>query len=151
MKTLYYTKGEALKVAKEIAKECDGTIVRTSIDDRTCGIEEDDSFVEIVGTWSGECEAVEVIDKAGEQVGVFAWWTEGEGMTTLEFESYEVRIYVTDDEIVLDFGTGNGWARYPRESFNLAEALIDQYFLDCEDADTEERERITKIAEEVAA
>ncbi len=78
MKTLYCTKGEALKAAKEIAKECDGTIERTSIDDRTRGLEEDDRFVEKVGTWSGECEAVEVRDRDGEQVGVFAWWTDEE-------------------------------------------------------------------------
>lgn len=78
MKTLYYTKGEALRAAKETAKECNGTIERTSIDDRTRGLEEDDRFVEKIGTWSGECEAAEVLDKAGEPVGVFAWWTDEE-------------------------------------------------------------------------
>lgn len=76
MKTLYYTKGEALMAAKEVAKECNGTIERTSVDDRTRGPEEDDRFLEKVGLWSGECAAVEVLDRDGEQVGVFAWWTE---------------------------------------------------------------------------
>lgn len=150
MKTLYYTKGEALMAAHDAAEQCNGTTRRTSVDDRTRGLEEDDRFVEIVGTWSGECEAVEVLGRDGEQVGVFAWWTEGEEMKTLEFEGYEVRLYATDDEFVLDFGTGNGWARYPRESFTLSKALVDQYFLDCEDVDPEERARIAKSAQEVA-
>lgn len=150
MKTLYYTKGEALKAAHDAAEQCNGTTRHTFVDYRTRGLEEDDRFVEIVGTWRGECEAVEVLGRDGEQVGVFAWWTEGEEMKTLEFEGYEVRLYVTDDEFVLDFGTGAGWARYPRESFTLAEALVDQYFLDCEDVDEEERARIAKSAKEVA-
>lgn len=150
MKTLYYTKGEALVAAMEAVKECNGTIEGTSVDDRTRGLEEDDRFAEIVGAWSGECEAVEVLGRDGEQVGVFAWWAEGAEMKTLEFEGYEVRLYVTDDEFVLDFGTGTGWARYPRESFTLAEALVDQYFLDCEDVDAEERVRIAESAQEVA-
>lgn len=150
MKTLYYTKGEALKAAHDAAEQCNGTTRHTFVDYRTRGLEEDDRFAAIVGTWSGECEAVEVLGRDGEQVGVFAWWTEGEEMKTLEFEGYEVRLYVTDDEFVLDFGTGAGWARYPRESFGLSKALVDQYFLDCEDVDPEERARIEKSAQEVA-
>lgn len=150
MKTLYYTKGEALKAAHDAAEQCNGTTRHTFVDYRTRGLEKDDRFVEIVGTWRGECEAVEVLGRDGEQVGVFAWWAEGAEMKTLEFEGYEVRLYAVDDEFVLDFGTGAGWARYPRESFTLAEALVDQYFLDCEDVGEEERARIAKSAQEVA-
>lgn len=48
MKTLYYTKGEALMAAMEAVKECNGTIESTSVDNRTRGLEEDDRFAEIV-------------------------------------------------------------------------------------------------------
>lgn len=78
MKTLYYTKDEALKAAHDAAEQCNGTTRRTSVDDRTRGLEEDDRFREKVGLWSGECAAVEVLDESGEQAGVFAWWTEEE-------------------------------------------------------------------------
>lgn len=150
MKKIYYTRDEACRAAQEFAAQISGAgIKNATIDSSANDIEEDSNFTEIVGAWNGEVEAF-AVEASGEILAKFGFWTEGEAKRTIKFDGAQIHIYITDDEIVLNFNTGNGWARYPRESFNLAEALVDQYFLDCEDVDPEERKRVAKIAEEVA-
>lgn len=149
MEKIFFTCDEARRAAQEFAVGTEGAKVKSAaIDSSANDIEEDDNFTEIVGPWSGEAAAF-AVEAGGETLAKFGYWTEGEEMRGIEFDGYRVRCYVTDDEYVLNFNTGCGWARYPRENFTLAQALVDQFFLDCEDVDPEEQERIEKLAEEV--
>lgn len=147
---MYYTSAEAWKAAQECASWIVGAQVKPAmIDDRARDIEDDDNFREIVGIWSGEASAY-AVEVGGDTIAKLGFWIEGELMREIEFEGHKVRLYVVDDEFVLNFGTGAGWAQYPRDAFTLSEALVDQYFLDCENVDAEERARIAESAREVA-
>ncbi len=128
MKHIYYTNAEALKAAKEQADKVNGRIVSTAFDSASCkSAEESDNFREIVGLWDGILSGYRVEDEEGQIVDYFGYWELG----SEEFYDGRVHVYITEDEWLVKMQCG--WAIYPRGSYSLAEALIDQYYLDDED------------------
>lgn len=108
-----------------------------------------DTFNQIVGSWNGKTHAIAILDKLGQIVDIFAYWYRGSVEKSVEIDNYVVSIYIADDSFYINFHTGAGWCEYPAEDFTLAKALVDQYFIDDEEPDTCEYERIYKIAQDI--
>lgn len=139
-KYIFYTSMEAFKAAKEARRDYKGSkIVDCVIDDRSgADAEESSEFREIVGNWSGEMNAFRVEDADGQIVAYFGYWERGsQQLRVYDTAKGDIYAYVTDDDYLIKMSAG--WARYPRESFTFAQALINQWYLDDENPENDER------------
>lgn len=77
---LYYHRDEARKAAQTFADEYGGHFgrVRAMMDDHEPGLQESESFATKVGPWCGTVSAFVVLDKHGQTLGKFGWWTDSD-------------------------------------------------------------------------
>lgn len=150
MKELYFTNGDALRAAREFAAENGGQfIVNASFDSHSNDIEESDNFREIVGLWSGEASCYRVESGAGQILGYFGYWENGSSERLIYSKFGRFSVYICEDAYYINMSAG--WAIYLIDDFTLAEALINQHYLDNPNCEEEpEYKDVCKYYKELA-
>lgn len=147
MNYMFFTSEEVGSEVNELLKENPTYRKVKCTMDSKCDIVYSDAFNQIVGSWSGEMAAIAIEDENGQIVDRFASWYEGAKKLSVEIDNYVVSIYIADKSFYINFHAGDGWCEYPLGDFTLAKALVDQYFIDDENPDACEYERVSKIAQ----
>lgn len=110
-KKIYRYRSQALAGAKLCAAINDGKVSERLIliDDKTKDVDEDLEFSLMVGLWSGEAQAFEVLDERGERIGVFAFWSseEPEGRCVIIRDADSAKELRLSDEDYADLRSGD--------------------------------------------